>query len=128
MCGICGKINRDLDAPMDEGAIRRMTAVMAHRGPDGEGVFVKDHVGLGHRRLAVIDLSPAARQPMSNEDGSIWIVFNGEIYNFVALRDDLIRKGHIFRSMSDTEVIVHLYEDQGLEAFQIGRASCRERV
>ncbi len=95
-----------------------MAAVLAHRGPDGEGVFVKDHVGLGHRRLAIIDLSQAARQPMSNEDGSIWIVFNGEIYNFLELRDTLIRRGHTFRSRSDTEVIVHLYEDQGPEAFR----------
>ena len=118
MCGICGKINRDPDAPVDEGAIRRMAAVLAHRGPDGEGVFVKDHVGLGHRRLAIIDLSPAAHQPMSNDDGSIWIVFNGEIYNFHELRDALIRKGHIFRSRSDTEVIVHLYEDLGPEALR----------
>jgi asparagine synthase (glutamine-hydrolysing) len=116
MCGICGKVNRDPDAPMDEGAIRRMAGLLAHRGPDGEGVFVKDHVGLGHRRLAIIDLSPAGRQPMSNEDGSIWIVFNGEIYNFRELRAALIQTGHTFRSKSDTEVIVHLYEDRGLEA------------
>jgi len=116
MCGICGKINRDPDAPMDEGAIRRMAGLLAHRGPDGEGAFVKDHVGLGHRRLAIIDLSPAGRQPMSNEDGSIWIVFNGEIYNFRELRAELIQGGHRFRSRSDTEVIVRLYEDRGLEA------------
>ena len=103
---------------MDEGAIRRMAAVLAHRGPDGEGVFVKDHVGLGHRRLAIIDLSPAAHQPMSNEDGSIWIVFNGEIYNFHELRETLIRKGYSFRSASDTEVIVRLYEDKGLDAIR----------
>lgn len=115
MCGICGRVNRDPDAPMDEGAIRRMMGVLAHRGPDGDGVFVKDHVGLGHRRLAVIDLSSAGRQPMSNEDGSIWIVFNGEIYNFLELREGLIRKGRVFRSQSDTEVIVHLYEELGLE-------------
>ncbi|MBI2902068.1 MAG: asparagine synthase (glutamine-hydrolyzing) [Candidatus Methylomirabilis oxyfera] len=116
MCGICGKVNRDPDAPVDEGAIRRMASALAHRGPDGEGVFVKDHVGLGHRRLAIIDLSPAGHQPMSNEDGSIWIVFNGEIYNFRELRDRLLREGHTFRSASDTEVIVHLYEDRGPEA------------
>jgi len=116
VCGICGKVNRDSDAPMDEGAIRRMAGLLAHRGPDGEGVFVKDHVGLGHRRLAIIDLSPAGRQPMSNEDGSIWIVFNGEIYNFLELRAALIQTGHTFRSKSDTEVIVRLYEDRGLEA------------
>jgi len=118
MCGICGKVNHDPDAPMDEGAIQRMAAVLAHRGPDGEGVFVKDHVGLGHRRLAIIDLSPAGHQPISNDDGSIWIVFNGEIYNFHELRERLIRKGYSFRSASDTEVIVHFYEDRGLDAIR----------
>jgi asparagine synthase (glutamine-hydrolysing) len=95
-----------------------MAKALAHRGPDSEGFFVNDHVGLAHRRLAIIDLSPDATQPMSNEDGSIWIVFNGEIYNFHELRDALIRKGHIFHSRSDTEVIVHLYEDLGPEALR----------
>ena len=103
---------------MDEGTLRRMAKALAHRGPDSEGFFVNDHVGLAHRRLAIIDLSPDATQPMSNEDGSIWIVFNGEIYNFHELRDALIRKGHIFHSRSDTEVIVHLYEDLGPEALR----------
>jgi len=103
---------------VDEGTLRRMAKALAHRGPDSEGFFVNDHVGLAHRRLAIIDLSPDATQPMSNEDGSIWIVFNGEIYNFHELRDALIRKGHSFRSRSDTEVIVHLYEDLGPEALR----------
>lgn len=118
MCGICGKVNRDPDSPVDEGTLRRMAKALAHRGPDSEGFFVNDHVGLAHRRLAIIDLSPDATQPMSNEDGSIWIVFNGEIYNFHELRDALIRKGHSFRSRIDTEVIVHLYEDLGPEALR----------
>jgi len=118
VCGICGKVNRDPDAPVDEGTLRRMAKALAHRGPDSEGFFVNNHVGLAHRRLAIIDLSPDATQPMSNEDGSIWIVFNGEIYNFHELRDALVRKGHIFRSRSDTEVIVHLYEDLGPEALR----------
>ncbi len=93
-----------------------MAKALAHRGPDSDGVFVNNHVGLAHRRLAIIDLSPDGAQPMSNEDGSIWIVFNGEIYNFQELRDALVRKGHSFRSKSDTEVIIHLYEDLGPEA------------
>jgi len=118
VCGICGKVNRDPDAPVDEGTLRRMAKALAHRGPDSEGFFVNNHVGLAHRRLAIIDLSPDATQPMSNEDGSIWIVFNGEIYNFHELRDALVRKGHSFRSRSDTEVIVHLYEDLGPEALR----------
>ncbi|MGB4780428.1 asparagine synthase (glutamine-hydrolyzing), partial [Candidatus Methylomirabilis sp.] len=116
MCGICGKINRDSNAPVDEGGLRRMAKALAHRGPDSDGVFVNNHVGLAHRRLAIIDLSPDGAQPMSNEDGSVWIVFNGEIYNFHELRDALVRKGHSFRSRSDTEVIIHLYEDLGPEA------------
>lgn len=103
---------------MDKGTLHRMAKALAHRGPDSEGFFVNDHVGLAHRRLAIIDLSPDGTQPMSNEDGSIWIVFNGEIYNFHELRDALVRKGHSFRSRTDTEVIVHLYEDLGPEALR----------
>jgi asparagine synthase (glutamine-hydrolysing) len=112
MCGICGKLNLD-GAPVAEPLIREMAAVLAHRGPDGEGVYVGGAVGLGHRRLAVIDLSPDARQPMENEDGTLRIVFNGEIYNFRHLRDDLLARGHRFRSHSDGEVILHLYEEEG---------------
>jgi asparagine synthase (glutamine-hydrolysing) len=92
-----------------------MNAALAHRGPDGEGVYVKGPVGLGHRRLAIIDLSEDARQPMANEDGSVMIIFNGEIYNFTELRKELEEKGHVFRSRSDTEVIIHLYEEMGPE-------------
>jgi asparagine synthase (glutamine-hydrolysing) len=90
-----------------------MAEALAHRGPDGEGVWNDGPVALGHRRLAVIDLSQAAAQPLANEDGSVRVVFNGEIYNFGELRNELERKGHVFRSNSDTEVIVHQYEEDG---------------
>jgi len=119
MCGICGKLNFD-GRPVDEGLIRKMCSVLAHRGPDDEGVYTSKHgarstehgIGLGHRRLSIIDLD-TGHQPMSNEDGSIRIVYNGEVYNFLRLREDLEKKGHRFRTRSDTEVIIHLYEDYG---------------
>ena len=92
-----------------------MNRTLTHRGPDDEGFFFDDEhgLGLGFRRLAIIDLSPAAHQPMSNEDGSLWIVFNGEVYNFLTLRPQLEKQGHRFRSQSDTEVLLHLYEEAG---------------
>jgi len=108
MCGICGFIVPD---PIDGDAIRRMTDALSHRGPDGEGVIVRENVHLGHRRLSVIDLEGGS-QPMSNEDGSLWITFNGEIYNHEAIRKGL-EKRHRFSSRSDTEVILHLYEEKG---------------
>jgi asparagine synthase (glutamine-hydrolysing) len=92
-----------------------MTRALAHRGPDGEGVEILGPAALGHRRLSIIDLSPAGRQPLSNEDGSVWITFNGEIYNFHELRAFLEAKGHVFRSRTDTECLVHLYEEEGEE-------------
>ena len=113
MCGICGKINLD-SRPMDEQLIRRMSRVLEHRGPDDEGVYIKNNVGLGHRRLSIIDLSKAASQPMANEDDSIRIVCNGEIYNFPELRAQLEKQGHKFKTRSDTEVILHLYEEKGI--------------
>jgi asparagine synthase (glutamine-hydrolysing) len=92
-----------------------MASVINHRGPDDEGIYVKNNVGLAHKRLSILDLSPAGHQPMHNEDGSIWIVFNGEIYNFLDLREELQKKGHTFRSRTDTETIIHLYEEKGVE-------------
>jgi asparagine synthase (glutamine-hydrolysing) len=100
-------------APVEEAVVRRMMATLAHRGPDGRGVFVNGPCGLGRTRLAVIDLSPDAAQPMANEDGSLHIVFNGEIYNYRALREQVAAQGHRLSSHSDTEVILHLYEDFG---------------
>lgn len=117
MCGICGKINFDSN-PIDTSLLKRMTSCLSHRGPDDEGVYIKRNVGLGHRRLSIIDLSPLAHQPMSNEDGTVWIVYNGEIYNFFELREDLLKKGHTFRSKSDTEAIIHLYEDHGVDCLK----------
>ena len=90
-----------------------MARTMRHRGPDDEGFYIDGNVGLGHQRLSIIDLSPMGHQPMTNEDGKLWIVLNGEIYNYLELRQELIGKGHEFRSNSDTEVILHLYEEQG---------------
>lgn len=115
MCGICGKLNFDYQGPVDHGLISRMTETLFHRGPDGGGQFVSGPIGLGHRRLSIIDLNTGA-QPMSNEDESIWVVFNGEIYNFLELRSDLQARGHKFKSATDTEVIVHLYEESGPES------------
>ena len=117
MCGICGKINFNGE-PVGEDILKRMTSVLSHRGPDDEGIYLKDNVGLGHRRLSIIDLSPSAHQPMSNEDGSLWIVYNGEIYNFPELRENLIKKGHTFHSKSDTETIIHLYEEHGVDCLK----------
>ncbi len=113
MCGICGIV--DLQANVDPDLVVRMRDTLRHRGPDDAGLYVSPDraAGLGHRRLSIIDLSEAGRQPMSNEDGSVWVTFNGEIYNFQDLRTDLERRGHRFRSRCDTEVIVHLYEDYG---------------
>jgi asparagine synthase (glutamine-hydrolysing) len=112
MCGICGKVNFNRDEAVSHELLRAMTRIIGHRGPDGEGHHFDGAVGLGHRRLSIIDLS-TGDQPMSNEDGSVWVVFNGEIYNFEALRTELIARGHIFKSSSDTEVIVHMYEELG---------------
>ena len=112
MCGICGFNWNDAEQA------RRMADAMVHRGPDQDGVYSGAGVSLGHRRLSIIDLSEHGRQPMGNEDGAVWIVFNGEIYNFQELRDDLVKKGHRFRSRCDTEVIVHGYEEYGADVLQ----------
>jgi asparagine synthase (glutamine-hydrolysing) len=114
MCGICGKLDFR-GKYVEKALIDRMTSTLVHRGPDDKGTYVNGQVGLGHRRLSVIDLSNAAHQPMGNEGGTIWIVFNGEIYNFPDLRNGLLKKGHVFRSNSDTEVILRLYEEEGPE-------------
>jgi len=112
MCGIAGKINFENARPVEESEIRPMLDIMRHRGPDGNGIHLDGPVGIGHVRLSIIDLE-AGKQPLSNEDDSIWITFNGEIYNYLELRERLISQGHRFRTHSDTEVIVHLYEEYG---------------
>jgi asparagine synthase (glutamine-hydrolysing) len=114
MCGICGKLFFDSSQKANAEQVDRMMAAMSHRGPDGQGKYLSGAVGLGHTRLAIIDLS-TGDQPMSNETGVVWLVYNGEVYNFQELREELIRKGHKFRSTSDTEVIIHLYEEYGPE-------------
>jgi asparagine synthase (glutamine-hydrolysing) len=113
MCGICGKMYFDRSRQVDERLIRQMADVLRHRGPDDSGVFAAGCIGLGHRRLSIIDLTPAGRQPMANEDGSLQIVLNGEIYNYRELRPGLEARGHVFKSQTDTEVILHLYEELG---------------
>jgi asparagine synthase (glutamine-hydrolysing) len=115
MCGICGKVYFDSQRTVTRAELERMSQTLEHRGPDGEGIWTDGHVGLAHRRLAIIDLRAVAGQPMSNEDGSIWLTFNGEIYNFQGLRAELTARGHVFRTTSDTEVIVHAYEEYGRE-------------
>src|SRR5277367_4151637 len=112
MCGIAGVVRFAKNAQIDADALRRMCAAMVHRGPDDEGIYSHGPVGLGVRRLSIIDLS-TGHQPISNEDGTRWIVFNGEIYNHIALREQLIARGHRYRTRSDTETIVHLYEEYG---------------
>lgn len=115
MCGIAGVVTTTPDRPIGPygAAVRRMCDIMAHRGPDADGFWSDDRAALGHRRLAIIDLTESGRQPMTNEDGTLWITFNGEIYNFHELRDALTAHGHVFRSQSDTEAILHAYEQWG---------------
>jgi asparagine synthase (glutamine-hydrolysing) len=125
MCGICGKINFN-HQEIHTTLVERMCRSFSYRGPDDEGIYIskvtdsgarqQSGVGLGHQRLSIIDLSDAGRQPMSNEDGTIWIVYNGEIYNYRELADELKKKGHQFKSNTDTEVVLHLYEEEGPNA------------
>ena len=117
MCGLAGILDLAGGGSVDAGLVRRMTAALAHRGPDGDGFYFAPGVGLGHRRLAIID--PAGgEQPMFNEDGSVVIVFNGIIYNHVELRRELVSLGHVFRSRCDTEVIIHAWESWGPDCLQ----------
>lgn len=112
MCGICGKLTFDRQLSVSPELLREMADTIAHRGPDDEGYYISGPIGLGFRRLSIIDLA-TGHQPLSNEDGTVWIVFNGEIYNYQELRVSLQRKGHVFKTQTDTEVIVHLYEEFG---------------
>jgi asparagine synthase (glutamine-hydrolysing) len=120
MCGIVGISGPELiENAAAQDLITRMLSVIEHRGPDGAGHYAEPGVAMGMRRLAIIDLA-TGRQPISNEEGSIWIVFNGEIYNYRELRDLLLARGHKLRTRTDTETIAHLYEDEG--------ARCVERL
>jgi asparagine synthase (glutamine-hydrolysing) len=112
VCGICGKLVFDEQAAVAPSLLSSMLQTIQHRGPDDEGKYFAPQVGLGHRRLSIIDLS-LGHQPLANEDDTVWIVFNGEIYNYQDLRQDLLTRGHVFKTHSDTEVIIHLYEECG---------------
>ncbi|MEE4310671.1 MAG: asparagine synthase (glutamine-hydrolyzing) [candidate division KSB1 bacterium] len=112
MCGICGYVNTDSAQPVSRDIIQSMCDSIVHRGPDDQGTYFDNNVGMGMRRLSIIDLH-TGKQPISNEDGTVWIVFNGEIYNYKELRQQLVSKGHIFRTQTDTETIVHAYEEYG---------------
>ena len=111
MCGIAGFVTNQPERP-DPSILTRMLAAIRHRGPDGSGVYQDPFASLGHVRLSIIDLA-GGHQPMHNEDGTLAIVFNGEIFNYLELREELLKKGHRFQSRSDTEVILHLYEEEG---------------
>lgn len=115
MCGIIGQINKRTSISLT--TFNEMRDTLKHRGPDGFGteLLQNDTVALGHRRLSIIDLSEAGRQPMSNEDGSIWLTYNGEVYNYISLKEELLRQGHIFKSNTDSEVLIHGYEEWGIE-------------
>ena len=112
MCGIAGTFHFNPNEPVDARRLTAMTTAVAHRGPDADGFYIGRGIGLGHRRLSIIDLS-TGDQPLTNEDRTVWVVFNGEIYNFAEVRADLVAHGHRFRTNSDTEVIVHAYEQWG---------------
>ncbi len=112
MCGIAGIYNLRSEGTIDLDDVARMMGVMRYRGPDEAGVYLDDHVGLGHVRLSIIDLASGG-QPIANEDRTLWIIYNGEVFNYVELRDELVAKGHRFSTTSDTEVILHLYEEDG---------------
>src|SRR5215813_1541716 len=116
MCGICGQFNFGNRAPVDRRKVEGMARSIRHRGPDDEGYFVDGPLGLGARRLSIIDLVGGA-QPMSDPEGTVQVVFNGEIYNFPELRQELESRGHRFRTRSDTEVVVHGYREWGTDVF-----------
>ncbi len=118
MCGITGYFYLNSERPAERDIISSMTDLLKHRGPDHRNIYLDGNLALGHRRLSIIDLSESGNQPLSNEDGSVWTVFNGELYNFPQLRSELEANGHVFKSDCDTEVIVHAYEEWGTGCFK----------
>src|SRR5580698_9286726 len=116
MCGICGKLEFSSEKRVSPTLLKKMADAIRHRGPDDEGFYASGQVGFGFRRLSIIDVE-GGHQPLSNEDGTVWIVFNGEVYNFEELNRRYLSKGHSFKTRSDTETIVHLYEELGEECF-----------
>jgi asparagine synthase (glutamine-hydrolysing) len=117
MCGIAGVVSATRESDITEALVRQMCDQIVHRGPDDEGIYVADGAGLGMRRLSIIDLS-GGHQPVFNEDRSAWIAYNGEVYNFPELRPELEKRGHRFYTRTDTEVIIHLYEEMGADCVQ----------
>ena len=113
MCGIAGAVSIHLAPERMRADVLRMNGYLTHRGPDGDGIWADDGVVLGHRRLAIIDLSPGGAQPMTSTDGTLAMIVNGEIYNYRALRADLEKRGHRFKGQSDVEVILPLYQEHG---------------
>jgi len=121
MCGICGILNFDPSQRADPEILREMCSMLSHRGPDNQDILVRGSLGFGHARLSIIDLSVEGNQPMVNEDGSVILTYNGEIYNFNELKKDLVKKGHVFRSHTDSEVIIHLWEEKGTDCLEYFR-------
>ncbi|NMC76722.1 MAG: asparagine synthetase B, partial [Candidatus Methanofastidiosa archaeon] len=116
MCGISGILS--FDEKYNREDILKMNKMLSHRGPDDEGTYFDEFIGFGHRRLSIIDLTKAGHQPMSCESGRYWIIFNGEVYNYLEIREELIKKGYKFNSNSDTEVILKSYIEWGTECLQ----------
>ena len=116
MCGFAGIASASVNEKVDKRIVHKMSELLYHRGPDDSGFYFDSGIGIGHRRLSIIDVS-GGNQPLSNEDRSVWVSFNGEIYNFQELKNRLISLGHQFKTNCDTEVIVHSYEEWGLESF-----------
>ncbi len=117
MCGIAGFYGTTVEISSKEDVLRRMLTRIRHRGPDQSGIYLSDQIGMGSVRLSIIDLK-SGTMPLSNQEESLWIVFNGEIFNYIELREELVQKGHHFSTTSDTEVVVHLYQEYGLDFLQ----------
>lgn len=117
MCGIAGVFEFARERTIHPPMIHTMGRLLRHRGPDGEGVYIEEFVGLAHQRLAIIDVAGGA-QPMSNEDGTLWLTLNGEVYNHRQLRAQLEAKGHVFATECDAEVVLHLYEEHGVDCVE----------
>jgi len=117
MCGITGIVDMRGERPIDESLLRAMNGVIGHRGPDGDGFHFEPGVGFGHRRLSIIDLE-GGKQPLYNEDHTVVVTYNGEIFNFMEVERELLQRGHTFRTRSDTEVIVHAWEEWGVECLK----------
>ncbi|MCP4402966.1 MAG: asparagine synthetase B, partial [bacterium] len=117
MCGIAGILHTKGSKAIDENLLAKMISILRHRGPDESGMYLDPHIGLGHARLSIIGLE-GGTQPICNEDGSLWIVYNGEAFNYIELKEELLKKGHSFSTRTDTEVLLHLYEEYGPQCLE----------